>query len=107
MDGWGQARVFGRSPPAGVVGCVVRPGPYGLVEDGQGRVAIGAVEGEETAAQAVRREALEECGLIVRTARRVARAAQLVTLATLPNTIWEPAACPLCTRGVPLTPRGP
>lgn len=26
----------------------------------------------------------------------------LETIATLPNTIWEPAACPLCAAGVPL-----
>jgi orotate phosphoribosyltransferase len=34
-----------------------------------------------------------------------AQGVSLETLAALPNRIWEPAACPLCKRGVPLLAR--
>ena len=30
------------------------------------------------------------------------RGGALETLASLPNDIWTPAACPLCVRGIPL-----
>ena len=29
---------------------------------------------------------------------------QLVSLAVMPNSLWEPAECPLCASGVPIDP---
>jgi 8-oxo-dGTP diphosphatase len=68
------------SPVFGVriAGCryTVRPSAYALLRDEEGRVAIvraargwflpgGGIEANETPAQAVEREAREECGLVI------------------------------------------
>lgn len=75
-------RVDGRS-------YVVRPSAYALIEDGAGRFAVvaapmgwflpgGGIEAGETPEQAIAREALEECGLVVEPGPTIAEAIQLV-----------------------------
>jgi len=85
MNDWSKAPVFGiRSEGAR---WVIRPSAYGLLEDQDGRVAVvrsrdgtflpgGGVEAGEMPEDAIRRETLEECGLIVRPAYWVTRAVQ-------------------------------
>jgi 8-oxo-dGTP diphosphatase len=85
MNDWNKAPVFGiRSEGAP---WVIRPSAYGLLEDRDGRVAVvrsrdgtflpgGGVEAGEIPEEAIRRETLEECGLIVRPAHWVTRAVQ-------------------------------
>jgi 8-oxo-dGTP diphosphatase len=68
---------------------VVRPSAYALIQNSAGQVAIvatplgcflpgGGIAGDETPERAVAREALEECGLLVRPVGRFAEAVQLV-----------------------------
>ena len=68
---------------------VIRPSAYALIEDDDGRFAVvaapmgwflpgGGIEADETPEQAIAREALEECGLIVEPGLRIAEAIQLV-----------------------------
>src|SRR6185436_12908353 len=68
---------------------VVRPSAYALIEDDEGRFAVvaapmgwflpgGGIEAGETPEQAIAREALEECGLVVDPGPRIAEAIQLV-----------------------------
>jgi len=75
------------------VGClVVRPSAYGFALDGEGRLAVvrdadgmflpgGGIEPGETPEEAVAREMLEECGLVIQVGACVARAVQLVQAA--------------------------
>jgi 8-oxo-dGTP diphosphatase len=85
MDGWGDVPVFGLRSEG--ERWVIRPSAYGLLEDEAGRLAVvrsrdgiflpgGGVDAGETPEEAIRREALEECGLIVRPGRWVTRAVQ-------------------------------
>jgi 8-oxo-dGTP diphosphatase len=73
MDDWSNVPVFGIRPEIPVI----RPSAYGLIEDGQGRLAVtrtvegfflpgGGVESGETPEETVLRESIEECGLAVR-----------------------------------------
>jgi 8-oxo-dGTP diphosphatase len=74
MEDWDKALVFGvRSEGER---WVIRPSAYGLLEDQDGRIAVvrsqdgiflpgGGIEIGETPQEAIRREALEECGLVV------------------------------------------
>ena len=86
MIEWTEAPVFGRCP-AGVTP-VLRPSAYALIADADGRVAIvftpegvylpgGGIEAGETPEQAVRREAVEECGFLVAPGGWTRRAIQL------------------------------
>ena len=75
MDDWARVRVFGARPESEV--CVIRPSAYGLIENNDGHLAIvhtslggflpgGGTEARETPEAAIVREALEECGLVIR-----------------------------------------
>lgn len=66
---------------------MIRPSAYGLLPDGEGRVAIvrsadgvylpgGGIEEGETVPEALRREALEECGFQISLGAWTARAVQ-------------------------------
>jgi len=75
MCDWRAAPVFGISNPTAQY--TIRPSAYCLIEDERRRIALvrtpvgvflpgGGIEGDETPTEAVVREALEECGLVVR-----------------------------------------
>lgn len=85
MDDWSNAPLFGFQSE--VERWVIRPSAYGVLEDQAGRLAVvrsrdgiflpgGGVDAGETLEEAIRRESLEECGLIVRPGRWVVRAVQ-------------------------------
>jgi 8-oxo-dGTP diphosphatase len=87
MKDWSGVPVFGAHPQ--LEACVLRESAYGLVLGDDGRLAVvrtragvylpgGGIEAGETPPEAVRREALEECGLIVWPGACVARAIQFV-----------------------------
>ncbi len=87
MEDWGKVLTFGACPQ--LENCVIRPSAYGLIEDNRGRLAIirtvqgtflpgGGIEPGETPEEAVMREALEECGLVVRPGAWTVRAVQFV-----------------------------
>ena len=72
---WGKVPVFGERRDGAVY--VVRPSAYALVADAHGRVAVvrsvdgiflpgGGIDPGESPQDAIRREALEECGLVLR-----------------------------------------
>ena len=67
----------------------VRPSAYALLRDGDGRIAIvraargwflpgGGIEAGETAEQAVERETIEECGLVIQPRAIVGHATEIV-----------------------------
>jgi 8-oxo-dGTP diphosphatase len=83
--GWDDTPVFGIRTAGDP--WVIRPSAYGLLPDPEGRVAIvrsvdgvylpgGGIEAGETPEEALRREALEECGLAVQLGSWTARAVQ-------------------------------
>lgn len=87
MADWSAVTVFGVRPQ--LESCVIRASAYVLVLNDDGRLAVtrtsvgvylpgGGIEAGETPEEAVRREALEECGLLVRPGVCVARAVQFV-----------------------------
>ena len=72
-EDWRGVPVFGVRPEP----CTIRPSAYGVIEDARGRLALvrtfegtflpgGGIERGETPQEAVVREAVEECGLVVR-----------------------------------------
>ncbi len=74
-----------------LAGCpyIVRPSAYAVLHDERGRFAVvraargwflpgGGIEANETAEQAVEREAREESGLVIRTRRIVGTATEIV-----------------------------
>ena len=84
-DLWDSVRVFGSRPPS--VTAVVRPSAYAVIRNDRSEFAVvkapdgvflpgGGVEPGESPEEAVRREALEECGFTLRLGRRVAHAIQ-------------------------------
>jgi 8-oxo-dGTP diphosphatase len=85
MEDWGDVPVFGERGEADVY--VVRPSAYALVDDSRRRVAVvrsvdgvflpgGGIEPGETPESAISREALEECGLVLRLGAWSLRAVQ-------------------------------
>ena len=89
MDDWSSVLVFGKRPEVGA--CAIRPSAYGIIEDGQGRLAVvhtpqgtflpgGGIDAGETPEEAIKREILEECGLIVRLGLWTRRAVQFAYL---------------------------
>jgi len=79
--------VFGIRVP----GCryTVRPSAYAVLRDEEGRIAVvraargwflpgGGIDAGETAEEAVRREAIEECGLVIRIGRAIGSATEIV-----------------------------
>lgn len=87
MEDCGRVPVFGVRPE--VEAWVMRESAYGLVEDDLGRLAIvrtsqgmflpgGGIEAGETPEEAITREALKECGLVIRLGVWAARAVQFV-----------------------------
>jgi 8-oxo-dGTP diphosphatase len=87
MESWSDVRVFGLRPQ--LEDCVIRKSAYGLVPDDDGGLAVvrtsrgvylpgGGLEAGETPEETVRREVLEECGLLIRPGACVARAIQFV-----------------------------
>ena len=86
MENWDNVRVFGERPAG--KSCVVRASAYAVIES-NGTVAVvrtdagfflpgGGIDGTETPEQAAIREALEECGLVIRPANWRERAIQIV-----------------------------
>jgi 8-oxo-dGTP diphosphatase len=82
---WRDVPAFGLRPKADVA--VIRPSAYGLIGDGRGRLALvrtgggtflpgGGIEAGETPEAAIQREALEECGLVIRPGAWAVRAVQ-------------------------------
>jgi 8-oxo-dGTP diphosphatase len=93
--------VFGEPMPGRTV--VPRPSAYALVKNAHDEFAIvrtrrglflpgGGIERKETAEEAVVRETEEECGLLVRPIREVARAIQLVNPRNLELTFAKTSA---------------
>lgn len=87
MKDWSTVPVFGARPLFET--CVLRLSAYALLEDDDGRLAVvrtvrgvylpgGGIEAGETPEEAVRREVLEECGLIISPGMCIARAVQFV-----------------------------
>jgi len=87
LDPWEDVPVFGVAPTMECA--VVRPSAYAIVVDDLGRVALartreglflpgGGIEARESEADAVVREAREECGLVVRVLEWRARAIAFV-----------------------------
>jgi len=87
MDDWTQVPVFGARP--GSSEWVIRESAYVLAFRDDGRLAAvrtsqgtflpgGGVESSETPQETIKREALEECGLIVQPGAWAARAIQFV-----------------------------
>jgi 8-oxo-dGTP diphosphatase len=85
MEDWDKILVFGVRSEGEQ--WVIRPSAYGLLEDQDGRIAVvrsqdgiflpgGGIEIGETPEEAIRREALEECGLIVLVGQWATRAVQ-------------------------------
>ena len=87
---WRDVPLFGTRP--GGRRSIVRPSAYAFVQKRDGRLAVvraidgvflpgGGIEDGETPEEAVAREALEECGLVVRVGACVSRAVQFVVTA--------------------------
>jgi 8-oxo-dGTP diphosphatase len=87
MVDWDKAPVFGA--PTGVKACVIRKSAYGIVTDEHGRLAVvrtgqgmflpgGGIEAGETPEEAIMREVIEECGLVIRLGVWTAHAIQFV-----------------------------
>jgi 8-oxo-dGTP diphosphatase len=87
---WRAVPHFGTRP--GGRRSIVRPSAYAFLQDRAGRLAVvratdgvflpgGGLENGESTEAAVAREALEECGLVVRVGARVSRLVQFVVTA--------------------------
>lgn len=89
MTDWQDVPRFGDCPE-GVV-ATLRPSAYGFLRNAGGAIAVvrapdgvflpgGGIDPGETPGEALVREALEECGLLVRVASCVARATQFTAV---------------------------
>lgn len=87
MDDWDEVPVFGVRPVG--ARCTIRLSAYALVRDDSGRLAVvqtsqgtflpgGGLEAGEEPEDAIVREALEECALVVEPRARIARAIEVV-----------------------------
>ncbi|MCA1580845.1 MAG: NUDIX domain-containing protein [Acidobacteria bacterium] len=86
LDDWANVPVFGRRPESEV--SIIRPSAYILMEVAGGRLAVvrtwegtflpgGGIEAGEDVRDAILREAVEECGLVVVPGGWAVRAVQL------------------------------
>jgi 8-oxo-dGTP diphosphatase len=90
FNSWSSVPTFGAE--AALHPRIVRPSAYGLIRNEAGLLALartpegvflpgGGIEGGESPAEAVVREAMEECGLVVRPGAWTRRAVDFVTSA--------------------------
>ena len=87
MNDWSKVPTFGVRPQ--VEARVIRPSAYALITDDQTRLAVvrtregvflpgGGIEKGEIPEEAIKRETLEECGLVIRAGAWSVRAVQFV-----------------------------
>lgn len=87
LDYWDTVPRFGTPPENETI--IIRPSAYGCITDNQGRIAVirnpkgiylpgGGIDAGESHEEAVVREVIEECGLVVRIGRWITHAVEFV-----------------------------